>query len=183
MVRWGSIKDYRRTTFRGTDILFSFKLGLPASLVLCLPPSTYLAREISWQIATSFFYAEDSLSLGRIFFDDTCLDRMSWENSFLDMSIHSEICYRNTRHCSNNALIGRDLLKYQNKCQMSDSLGWRSAHNCKNRGGSSYLCVQCQRAHCYVSIITSYSSQPWSLPVINTLTAISSPLTTPLVVI
>ncbi|KAH6627492.1 hypothetical protein F5144DRAFT_575995 [Chaetomium tenue] len=68
---------------------------------------------------------------------------------FLDLSIHSPACVRNTRHCSNNALVGSDKLKYDSSCQKSDSIGRRSAHNCKNRGGSSYLCVQCGVAHCY----------------------------------
>ncbi|KAK4223549.1 hypothetical protein QBC38DRAFT_372922, partial [Podospora fimiseda] len=55
----------------------------------------------------------------------------------------------NTRHCANNELIGSDKAKYADWCQRSDSKGWRSAHNCKIRGGSSYLCVRCGLAHCY----------------------------------
>lgn len=81
---------------------------------------------------------------------DKTLDIMS--DKILDSAIHSQICMRNTKHCSNNALIGTDKEKYGTLCQRSDSLGYRSAHNCKNLGGSSYLCVQCGVAHCYVSI-------------------------------
>lgn len=54
------------------------------------------------------------------------------EIPLLSLEIHSPICLRNTNHCSNNALIGSDKLKYGNLCQMSDSIGRRSAHNCKN---------------------------------------------------
>ena len=75
-------------------------------------------------------------------------------DKILDLRIHSPICLRNTRHCSNNALIGSDKEKYGSSCQKSDSIGRRSAHNCKNRGGSSYLCVQCGVAHCYVRTYT-----------------------------
>ncbi len=69
----------------------------------------------------------------------------------MDIAIHAPMCLRNTRHCSNNALIRSDKEKYGDLCQRSDSVGRRSAHNCKNLGGSSYLCVQCGEAHCYVS--------------------------------
>ena len=73
-------------------------------------------------------------------------------NKILDSRIHSPACLRNTQHCSNLALVGSDKLKYGSACQRSDSIGRRSAHNCKNQGGSSYLCVQCGEAHCYVSL-------------------------------
>ena len=74
----------------------------------------------------------------------------SFNVNYLDSKIHSELCLRDTKHCANNELIGSDKAKYGKKCQKSDSKGYKSAHNCKNRGGSSYLCVQCQKAHCYI---------------------------------
>lgn len=58
---------------------------------------------------------------------------------------------RNTNHCSNIARIKSDKEKYGNLCGHSHSIGWKSAHNCVNWGGKSYLCVQCGVAHCFVS--------------------------------
>lgn len=55
-------------------------------------------------------------------------------------------------HCSNKAFIGKDKDKYKGKCQKSKSKGWASGHNCKDKGGKSYLCVQNNKATCYVSI-------------------------------
>lgn len=56
-----------------------------------------------------------------------------------------------TIRCANQGQIKRVKPLYQGKCQPSQSKGWRSAHNCP---GKSYLCVQSDKATCYVSQIT-----------------------------
>jgi hypothetical protein len=60
-----------------------------------------------------------------------------------------ELVARATRHCANNGRIKRNKSKYKGKCQKKDSIGYFSSHNCANRGGKSYLCVQGQKATCY----------------------------------
>ncbi|PPQ78758.1 hypothetical protein CVT25_010761 [Psilocybe cyanescens] len=45
--------------------------------------------------------------------------------------------------CSNVALIGPNNQNYAKQgCVNSRSRGWASSHNCANKGGSAYLCVQ-----------------------------------------
>lgn len=60
-----------------------------------------------------------------------------------------ELIARDTRHCANNAPISKDKEKFFPGCQRSRSLGYLSAHNCRNRGGRSYLCVQGGVATCH----------------------------------
>ena len=58
---------------------------------------------------------------------------------------------KRTVHCANQGKITRP--KYDPNCLPTASKGYRSAHNCKNLGGKSYLCVQGGQATCYVSVI------------------------------
>lgn len=59
---------------------------------------------------------------------------------------------RATVHCSNQGKINRVKPEYKGKCDPANSVGFGSAHNCKDgRSGKSYLCVQSDKATCYVS--------------------------------
>ncbi len=55
---------------------------------------------------------------------------------------------RATRHCSNTG----KLTKAVGKCNPSNSKGFKSAHNCKNRGGKRYYCVQGGKGTCYTNL-------------------------------
>ncbi|KAH9480694.1 hypothetical protein JR316_0007294 [Psilocybe cubensis] len=51
--------------------------------------------------------------------------------------------------CSNVALIGDKNQNYAKQgCVKSRSRGWASSHNCANKGGSAYLCVQGSTTTC-----------------------------------
>ena len=125
-----------------THSLFA-SISTPRSILHSRIPGTTLPCPLSLLLWISILY------LGSFPTPQKIMDA----NKILDLRIHSPACARNTQHCSNNALVGSDKLKYGSACQRSDSVGRRSAHNCKNRGGSSYLCVQCGVAHCYVSLL------------------------------
>ncbi|KAI0595157.1 hypothetical protein F4775DRAFT_383311 [Biscogniauxia sp. FL1348] len=56
---------------------------------------------------------------------------------------------KGTNHCSNIAKIKRVKPEYKGNCNPANSRGFRSAHNCKNDSGKSYLCVQDNKATCY----------------------------------
>lgn len=59
---------------------------------------------------------------------------------------------RATIKCSNVSKIKRVKAEYKGKCDPANSKGFKSAHNCKTKSGKSYLCVQNNKATCYVSI-------------------------------
>ncbi|KZT61625.1 hypothetical protein CALCODRAFT_479669 [Calocera cornea HHB12733] len=52
--------------------------------------------------------------------------------------------------CGNQGLLGNSRpKKFVGDCNRSDSWGKLSSHNCFNRGGKKYLCVQDGKAKCY----------------------------------
>ncbi|KAK1635254.1 hypothetical protein BDP81DRAFT_472783 [Colletotrichum phormii] len=64
----------------------------------------------------------------------------------------------NTIHCSNNGKIKRVKKEYKGKCHPKNSIGRQAAHNCERpRSGKSYLCVQSNKATCYLSLSIHYS--------------------------
>lgn len=63
----------------------------------------------------------------------------------------ADLTERGTVHCANQGQIKRVKPLYQGKCMPAQSKGWRSAHNCP---GKSYLCVQSDKATCYVSQVS-----------------------------
>ncbi|KAH9480693.1 hypothetical protein JR316_0007293 [Psilocybe cubensis] len=51
--------------------------------------------------------------------------------------------------CSNAALMGDKNQNYAKEgCVSSKSKGWMSSHNCVNKGGKAYLCVQGDTTTC-----------------------------------
>ncbi|RYP01980.1 hypothetical protein DL764_006013 [Monosporascus ibericus] len=70
---------------------------------------------------------------------------------------------RATIRCSNDGLIKRVKKEYNGKCHPSNSKGKLSAHNCKNKQGKSYLCVQSGKATCYVLSTESASGLSLSM--------------------
>lgn len=65
-----------------------------------------------------------------------------------NVSNDKQLEVRATRHCSNCGRIKRAKYGPVN-CNPSYSVGYRSAHNCYNRSGSTYLCVQGGVATCW----------------------------------
>lgn len=68
-----------------------------------------------------------------------------------DESDFENLLARDTIKCSNDGYIKRVKKEYHGKCNPKNSKRTKSAHNCKNLGGKSYLCVQKKKATCYVS--------------------------------
>ncbi|CAH0044876.1 unnamed protein product, partial [Clonostachys solani] len=68
-----------------------------------------------------------------------------------------ELVTRGTIRCSNQGRIKRFKKEYDGKCSPSNSRGFLSAHNCKNKDGKSYLCVQNRRATCYSTNMQSHT--------------------------
>ncbi|KAF4614591.1 hypothetical protein D9613_003442 [Agrocybe pediades] len=59
-----------------------------------------------------------------------------------------EFFTRGTRHCSNIAKIKRPTRYEAEGCVPEKSKGFASMHNCKNKGGRAYMCVQSGQSFC-----------------------------------
>jgi hypothetical protein len=86
---------------------------------------------------------EDGLNLSGIDIQDVDYDPSDFES----------LETRATIKCSNVAKIKRVKAEYKGKCDPANSKGFKSAHNCQNKSGKSYLCVQNNKATCYVSVV------------------------------
>ncbi|KAL0929740.1 uncharacterized protein CTRU02_215383 [Colletotrichum truncatum] len=116
--------------------------------------------KFSLPAALAIFYATTALAFPQNIADDTILarDDEGIDISHLDIE-EIELAYdpndfenlaaRATIKCSNQGKIKRVKKEYAGKCHPNNSIGTLSAHNCKNRQGKSYLCVQSQKATCY----------------------------------
>jgi hypothetical protein len=120
------------------------KFSLPtATILFCATTALALPQTNSFNDIVA--REEDGLDLSNVDIIDVAYDAADFDTA--------ELTARATQHCSNDGNIKRVKPEYKGKCAPTNSKGFASAHNCKNKSGRSYLCVQNKKATCYVGFI------------------------------
>jgi hypothetical protein len=126
------------------------KFSLPTAVVLFCATTVFALPQADSFDANNLAIRDDeviSLDVGDLFTRDA--EEIEVEDIDLDEDDFESLAARATKHCSNDGLIKRIKKEYKGKCAPKNSKGKLSAHNCKNKGGKSYLCVQGKKAQCY----------------------------------
>ncbi|KAF2826197.1 hypothetical protein CC86DRAFT_406490 [Ophiobolus disseminans] len=115
------------------------RFSLPAAIVLFCATTALALPQSNTDNEIASLDGDDGLDLSNIDIVDIEYNPEDFE----------ELATRATKHCSNIAPIKRVKKEYKGKCDPKNSKGWASGHNCKNKSGKSYLCVQGGKATCH----------------------------------